>query len=117
MHVTDFSSHSVIGDNLPRVTKRSGQKLQWKIPPTSKKYTRDLVRVSKANKLDKKAIKLRNPDNCETSKEYRLAYESFDRVHCQLQLHCESRCRKYKLEKLEWSPHITEVSLRLRIYK
>ena len=54
IHVLDFSSQSIIGDNLPRVTKRSGRKLQWKVPPTSKKYTRDLVQVSKANKLDKK---------------------------------------------------------------
>ena len=43
LHVIDFSSHSVIGNNLPRVTKRSGRKLQWKTPPTSKKYTKDLV--------------------------------------------------------------------------
>ena len=117
LHVMDFSSHSVIGNNLPRVTKRSGRKLQWKIPPTSKKYTKDLVRVSKANKLDRKAIKIRNPDNFKTSEEYRQARKSFDRVHCQLQLHCESRCRKSKLDKLEWSPRITEIGLRLRIYK
>ena len=117
IHVIDFSSQSIIGDNLPRVTKRSGRKLQWKVPPTSRKYTRDLVRVSRANKLDKKAIRLRNPDNFATSEEYRIARESFDRVHCQLQLHCESRCRKYKLDKLEWSPRITEIGLRLRIYK
>ena len=117
LHVIDFSSQSIIGDNLPRVTKRSGQKLQWKVRPTSEKYTRDLVKASKANKLDEKAIKLRNPDNYGTSKEYRLAQESFDRVHCQLQLHCESRCRKYKLDKLESSPQITEIGLKLMIYK
>ena len=80
MHMIDFFLHSVIGDNLPRVTKRSGWKLQWRVPPTSKKYTKDLVKVSKANKLDKKAIMLRNPDNFETSKEDRLAHESFDGV-------------------------------------
>ena len=57
--------------------------------------------MSKANKLDKKAIKLRNPDNFETSEKYCLARKSFDRVHCQLQIYCESRCRKYKLDKLE----------------
>ena len=28
LHVLDFSSQSIIGDNLPRVTKRSGRKLQ-----------------------------------------------------------------------------------------
>ena len=68
LHVIDFSSQSIIGDNLPRVTKRSGRKLQWKVRPTADKYTRDLVQVSKANKLDEKAIKLRNPDNYGTSK-------------------------------------------------
>ena len=31
LHVIDFSSQSIIGDNLPRVTKRSGRKLQWKV--------------------------------------------------------------------------------------
>ena len=55
LHVLDFSSQYIIGDNLPRVTKRSGTKLQWKVPWTSRKYTRDLVQVSRANKLDKKA--------------------------------------------------------------
>ena len=46
----------------------------------SKKYTRDLVKTCKVNKLDKKALKLRNPDNFETSKEYCLARESFNRI-------------------------------------
>ena len=117
LHVIDFSSQSIIGDNLPRATKRSGRKLQWKVRPTADKYTRDLVKASKANKLDVKAIQLRNPDNYSTSKEYRQAQESFDRTHCELQRHCENHCRKYKLDKLEWSPRITEIGLRLRIYR
>ena len=117
MHVLDFTPQSIIGDNLPRATKRSGRNLQWKVPTTHRKYTRDLVRISKANKLDRKAITLRNPANFNTNKEYQITRKSFNRVHCQLQLHCESRCRKYKLDKLEWSPRITEIGLRLRIYK
>ena len=44
LHVIDFSLQSIVGADLPRVTKRSGWKLQWKITPTSKKYTRDLVK-------------------------------------------------------------------------
>ena len=54
IHVLDFSSQSITGDNLPQVTKRSGRKLQWKVPPASRKYSGDLVQVSRANKLDKK---------------------------------------------------------------
>ena len=70
-----------------------------------------------ANMLDEKAPKLSVPDNYETEEDYRLACESFNRVHCQLQRHCKSHCRKYKLDKLEWSPRITEIGIRLRIYK
>ena len=84
MHVIDFSLQSIIGADLPRVTKRSGHKLQWKIKPISKKYTRDLVKECKGNKLDKKALKLRVSDNYETEEDYRLARESFDKVHCEL---------------------------------
>ena len=60
---------------------------------------------------------LRNSDNFKTSEEYCLVRKSFNRVHCQLQLHCESHCRKYKLDKLEWPPRITKIGPRLRIYR
>ena len=84
-HIIDFASQSILGTNLPKVTKRSGRKLQWKIKLARNKYLRDLVKDSKANKLDVKAVKLRSPKNYETKADYCLARESFNKVHCELQ--------------------------------
>ena len=116
LHVIDFASQSILGTNLPKVTKRSGRKLQWKTIPVRNKYSRDLIKDIKANKLDVKAAKIRALKNYETEADYCLACKSFDKVHCELQQYCEKHCRKYRLEKLEWSPCITEISVRLQIY-
>ena len=49
--------------------------------------------------------------------EYQLACKNFDKTHCELQRCCEDKCRKYKLDKLEWFLRITEIGVRLCIYK
>ena len=69
------------------------------------------------HKLDKKAVKLRVPDNYGSKEEYRLARESYGNIHCKLQRCYEVKCRKYRLDKLEWPPCITKISIILRIYK
>ena len=48
MHVINFSSQLIIGADLPRKTKRSGENFKWNVPPTSKKYTKDLVKECKS---------------------------------------------------------------------
>ena len=101
LHVIDFTARSILGTDLPTVTKRLGHKLQWKIKPARRKYTRDLIKMRKAHKLDAKANKLRRPDNYANEEEYQLARKNFDKTHCELQRCCKDKCRKYKLDKLE----------------
>lgn len=61
LHVIDFTTQSILGIDLPTMNKRSGRKLQWKIKLARKKYTRDLIKMSKAHKLDAKANRLVKP--------------------------------------------------------
>ena len=64
-----------------------------------------------------KVAKLRVPKSYEIEADYCLVRKSFNKVHCELQQYCEKHCRQYRLDKLEWSPRITEISIRLQIYK
>ena len=72
---------------------------------------------SKKCHLDKQALALRIPENFDNETEFRLARESYDKTHCELQRCCESRCRVYQLDKMEWFPRMTEIGTRLKIYK
>ena len=63
LYVIDFFARSILGTNLPTVTKRSGRKLQWKIRAARRKYTRDLVKMGKKHKLDVKADRIKSADN------------------------------------------------------
>ena len=69
-HVLDFIARSVLRTDLPAATKRSGCKLQWKISPVRKKYTRDLVKTSMEHKLNVKTDKLKCANNFETEDDY-----------------------------------------------
>ena len=117
LHVIDFCTETILGTNLPTVTKRLGRKLQWKIKSARKKHARDLTKQSKKCHLDKKALFLWVPDNFDNNEEYRLARESFEKTHCELQRCCENRCRVCRLDKMEWFPRMTEIGTRLKICK
>jgi len=117
LHVIDFCAESILGEHLPTVTRRSGRKLQWKIRSARRKYTRDLVAQCRHHKLDEKSLRLRRPRDFKNQAEFRAARESFDKQHCELQLGCEERCRTYKTGEVEWSPLITTINKRLRIYR
>ena len=115
LKMIDFTAESILGTSLPTVSERSSCKLQWKIRPASRKYTRDLVKTSREHKLGVKANKLKNDSNFATEEEHCLARAN--KKHCNLQCCCKSKCRKYNIFNLEWSPRVAENGVRLRIYK
>jgi hypothetical protein len=100
LHIIDFCTRSILGTNLPTVTKRSGRKLQYNIKNARRKYTRDLTKKSKDCHLDEQALALRTPEKFTDEIEFKRARERFDKTHCELQRCCESKCRVYRLDKM-----------------
>lgn len=67
--------------------------------------------------MELKANKVKNHDNFKSKEECIIAQDKFDKGHYELHKYCETQCKKYKLDKLDWFPMITQIRLKLHIYR
>ena len=117
LHVIDFCVVSILGAELPAVTKQVGRRLQYKLRPTRRKYRRDLVKMCKQHKMEEKSHVMMRAENFSTEAENNNARESSDRQHTELQIACEKKCRKFRIGRSGYTPLLASTDRRQKVYK
>ena len=117
LHVIDFCAVSILGAELPAVTKQVGRRLQYKLKSTRRKYRRDLAKMCKQHKIEKKSNVMTQAENFLTKTKHNDARESFDRQHTELRIACEKKCRKFRIGRSEYTPLLASIDRRQKIYK
>ena len=117
LHEIDFCAASILGAELPAVTKKVGRRLQYKLKPTRMKYRKDLVKTCKQHKMEEKSHVMMQAENFSAEAEHNDARESFDRQHTELQIACEKKCRKFRIGRSEYTPLLASTNRHEKIYK
>ena len=112
LHVIDFCAVSILGVELPAVTKQARRRLQYKLKPTRQKYRKDLVKMCKRDRMEEKAQLMSRAENFASEAEHNDARDSFDKQHTELQIACGKKCRKVRIGRSEYTPLLASTDKR-----
>ena len=99
------------------MTKQAGGRLQYKLKPTRRKYSKDLVKMCKQHKMEEKSHVMMRAKNFTSETEHNDARESFDKQHTELQIACNKKCRKFRIGRSEYTPLLASTDRRQKVYK
>ena len=73
--------------------------------------------MCKQHKMEEKSHVMMRAENFSTEAEHNDAWESFDRQHTELQIACEKKCRKFRIDISEYTPLLASTDRHQKICK
>ena len=104
LHIFDFATTSITGIDEPTITRSEGRNLQYRHHYARVQYTKVLMQLTRRHKMFVKAQRLAHQRLDLSASEFQVAYNRYDKELVELMLGAEKRCRKKKVDFLEWSP-------------
>ena len=104
MHIYDFESTSVIGEDFPHLVRSSGRKLTSRITIKRKRYNKRLRNLCRQHKMATRIDKLDRERHSMPVEEYDRKINNWDNELKDYMLSAENKCVKQQREETDWSP-------------
>ena len=104
--VVDIPHQILFGEQLLRIVRPSGRKLQCDKPDALKKYHSSMVRQLKGHKIEPKIHRLTEIASYPPPEAFFPLQHQIDQVKTDIMISAESKCRKWLMGAIDYSPEV-----------